>query len=79
MSHDNCEIDEFCGICVEEDKSELQAKIDALTKVLQEIESLGHDDQCASDQGSRDGDCMADHRCYCAQRMARKALLDNSK
>jgi hypothetical protein len=42
---------------------------------LEKIENLEHDGQCVSDQGSRDGDCMDDHRCYCAQRIARDAKV----
>lgn len=47
---------------------------DLYKAALKKIENLDHDDECESDQGSRSGDCMDDHRCYCASRAARKGL-----
>lgn len=73
MSHKECETDEFCPLCVKEDLSLLNRYKEALKK----IDNQDHDDQCMSDQGSRDGDCMDDHRCYCAARIARKALSES--
>lgn len=50
---------------------------DLYKEALKKIDNQDHDDQCMSDQGSRDGDCMDDHRCYCAGRIARKALSES--
>lgn len=50
---------------------------DRYKEALKKIDNLDHDEQCMSDQGSRDGDCMDDHRCYCAARIARKALSES--
>jgi hypothetical protein len=53
--------------------------IKVLKAALEKIEDSPHDAECMSDQGSRDGDCMDDHRCYCASRVARKALQEVGK
>lgn len=52
------------------------SKIAILIEALNKIE-LGdyHDEMCVSDSGTRMDDCTADHRCYCASRLALDALV----
>ncbi len=67
-----------CDGCCKEPVAEVNRLLlqnDVMRKALAAIEDLNHDDQCGSDQGSRYGDCMDDHRCYCAQRVASRARL----
>lgn len=56
--------------------SRLSEMVEHFRSALEKISGGGgiHDDQCVSDQGSRDNDCMDDHRCYCAVRAAEIAL-----
>ena len=43
---------------------------------LEQIEDGTHDEGCEGGSDTR-SDCWADHRCYCAARIARKVLLES--
>jgi hypothetical protein len=66
-----------CVYCLREALAKFDLQNGQMREALKKIENLDHDEQCMSDQGSRDGDCMDDHRCYCAARIARKALSES--
>lgn len=68
------EVGQFTVSIQRRDGKTASEKASAYKAVLEKIENLEHDAECGNDQGSRTGDCMDDHRCYCASRAARKAL-----
>lgn len=54
--------------------TQVEDELEVYRQALLKIQKGEHDSECASDQGSRDSDCMDDHRCYCLQRLAERAL-----